>query len=771
MTKAETRSLGGRLGPGLLFALLIAAVYADPVFLRRNFAGRDLLPYNLPVEHAIHDAYARGRLPVWWEDVSGGRPLLPNPNSGALYPVRPLLAALPFPAAMRLFPVAHWIAAGIGMMLFVRAAGRSAAAAWVAAVAYSFSGVSVSEVFYSNYQPGMALLPWIAWATIRCRPPRGVFVLALLYGLDLLAGDVFTTFLALAASVLWIALEAPSSERRARFAGLAGALLLAGLLAAPQLTASALWAPHTRRAVVGLKLDEALTFSVSPWRLWELAVPYPFGATWSLDPSQTWGRLAFRSFFASLYCGALAVVGGAALVSRRRAEGRWVLALFGLAAILAVGPSFVPASWGDRPSPLPLRYPEKFAVGIVFALSAAAATGLDASRGAPRLPRWILAAGGALALAAAAAALFPSAAGALAARALSASAPAADEAARQLPAAFAEAGLLWMGTLVALELFRADRAATAGIALLLLTLVPVLANRRVARTFPEESVFRPTAFARRIDRRDPVREARVLDESRYLPDPPAPAFSPASDPAGLELDRRRWFFYTPSLWGRATIFNTDPDVGDLSRMQSLREASAFLASTESGARLFSTLGLRFGIRPRGTEPLPGFLRSGGDALQDWDENAAARPPIRLLERWREEPGAVAAFRDLASLAEGEVAIEAGRAGEGRSPGGAVRAVERSPERLRLSVEAPAPSWLFVVRGFWPYREVLLDGRAVDPVPAHLAFSAVAIPAGAHRIEWRERVPGIEISWLGPAAFAAAGAGALLRRRARPRVSA
>src|SRR5262249_43065089 len=34
--------------PGLLFVLLVCAVYADPLFLRRSFAGRDLIPYNLP---------------------------------------------------------------------------------------------------------------------------------------------------------------------------------------------------------------------------------------------------------------------------------------------------------------------------------------------------------------------------------------------------------------------------------------------------------------------------------------------------------------------------------------------------------------------------------------------------------------------------------------------------------------------------------------------------------------------------------------------------
>ena len=75
-----------------LFLALVVVVYADPLFRPRAFGGRDLTPYNYPTESVVHDAYARGRLPVWISEISGGRPLLANPNVGALYPVRPLLS-------------------------------------------------------------------------------------------------------------------------------------------------------------------------------------------------------------------------------------------------------------------------------------------------------------------------------------------------------------------------------------------------------------------------------------------------------------------------------------------------------------------------------------------------------------------------------------------------------------------------------------------------------------------------------------------------------
>src|SRR5262249_8143834 len=149
--------------PGILFALLVCLSYPGVAFGKRNFGGRDLLAYNLPMEKVTHDAYARGVLPIWNPYISGGRPHLPNPNVGALYPVRPALAWLDFPMAMRVYPLLHWIAAGIGVSLLLRSIGASSAAAWVGAVSYVFSGVGVSYVFYPHIHPGMALLPWILW--------------------------------------------------------------------------------------------------------------------------------------------------------------------------------------------------------------------------------------------------------------------------------------------------------------------------------------------------------------------------------------------------------------------------------------------------------------------------------------------------------------------------------------------------------------------------------------------------------------------------------
>src|SRR5262249_1487326 len=208
--------------PSALWIVLILLVYAHPLFTHRTFTGRDQTAYNLPMALSIHDAYARGRLPVWTAEISGGRPLLPNPNVGALYPIRPALSLLPFPQAMRLYPVLHWAAAGIGMILLLTSLGGSQTAAWMGAVTYVFSGVGVSEVFFPHLQPGMTLLPWVLWATGQLQFPNGpgVLGLAFFFTLDFLAADIFTAALAIGCAALWIFFEAARGERRSRFLAL-----------------------------------------------------------------------------------------------------------------------------------------------------------------------------------------------------------------------------------------------------------------------------------------------------------------------------------------------------------------------------------------------------------------------------------------------------------------------------------------------------------------------------------------------------------------------
>jgi hypothetical protein len=755
------------------FGLLLAVVYADSLFVRRNIAGRDQIPYNFPMEKAIHDAYARGHFPVWMPYVSGGRPLLPNPNAGALYPLRILLSLIPFPVELRLYHLIHFLAAGIGVILLLRALGGSLAAAWMGAATYVFSGAVVSEVLFPHYEPGMALLPWIVW-TVRgglLRRSTRLILLSILFGVDMLAAEVFTIGLGILCAVLWILVEDQGKARLQSLMLVVVALILGGLIAAPQILASVLWVPETNRGVLGMRLGETLHFSITPWRLLEFIIPYPFGPTWDQGDRNLWTWVILQSkvagLFITLYAGGFATIAALARWRERRPGVRFARVLFVVALAASILPSLIRDRLGNVNSPLPLRNPEKFAVAAALSLALLSGLWLDRLRLGHRPGRWTLLVGVALAAAALTAQIFPVAVGRSAVTVTGAGTQYMKAASAELPRSLSEAGLFWMVTLIAIDLLAgATRRTRQAVALSILTLVPILSNRRIARTFREEAIFSPPLFARFLRRRDPAGDFRTLDESMYRPSGEIEFQQAAQDPGFIDTSRDTWSQHAQALWERGTVLNGDFDAGDLARVEALRRISGQAVRFKDSQNFFANLSLRWGIRYRDQAPIAGYRPVGGSAIRVWDELPGALPDIRLVERWREESGSMDALKDLPALGLGEIVVEAERSTKGLARPGSVHVVERQPERLRLETRSPDPTWLFVLRDFWNWRTVTVDGRQVEVYPAQLAFSAIRIPAGLHRVDWRERFPGLAVSWAGPFLFILVAALFVARDRGR-----
>ncbi|HEU5248923.1 MAG TPA: hypothetical protein VFW15_02960, partial [Thermoanaerobaculia bacterium] len=473
-------------------------------------------------------------------------------------------------------------------------------------------------------------------------------------------------------------------------------------------------------------------------------------------------------FFTTLYCGAFGVI---ALVAGRKWRipgARFARILFAVAVVVCVAPSFLPVGWSQSASPLPLRSPEKFAVAMTFALALVAGLAFDRFRAVEFRARWTLVVTGVLASVAVAAALFPHDAGRLAVTIVGSTAHLVDTppdpasmAARLLAPAFAEAGLLWVLTLFALDRLPRRGRREAAVALALLCLVPLAANRRIARTIRTEQLVSPSAFARFLQREDPAGKYRTLSESYYRGESRVGLEQWSTRPEGEE-DTESWVLARHALMDRGTVFNFDFDVGDFARVTSLRRISFIAARQSTSASFFGSLALRWGIRYRDQDPVPGYRKFRRCGPNDWDVLPGALTDIRLAEAWREAPRPLDAASTVLSLAAGEIVIETGRTARGRARPGKVRVLEREPEKISIASDAPDPTWLFVLRGFWPYRTVLLDGRAADVVPAQLAFSAVAVPAGRHRIEWREELPGFAVSRWGPVFFVLLAGGLILR---------
>jgi hypothetical protein len=212
------------------------------------------------------------------------------------------------------------------------------------------------------------------------------------------------------------------------------------------------------------------------------------------------------------------------------------------------------------------------------------------------------------------------------------------------------------------------------------------------------------------------------------------------------------------------VFNYDFDVGDSSRVESLRRLSAKAAGFKDSGDSFASLSLKYGIRFKDQDALPGYEPFSGDDQQYWDLQKDALPHVRLVEGWREETSSLGALTSLPRLDLREIVIETGARRHGRSRPGTVRVVQNLPEKLVVEVDAPDPTWLFVLRGFWLHRTVEVDGRPVEDVPAQVAFSAVPIPPGRHRVDWQERVPGGSVSRWGPVVFVLLAVGLIARER-------
>jgi hypothetical protein len=214
------------------------------------------------------------------------------------------------------------------------------------------------------------------------------------------------------------------------------------------------------------------------------------------------------------------------------------------------------------------------------------------------------------------------------------------------------------------------------------------------------------------------------------------------------------------------VFNEDFDEGDLARVESLRKLSGFAAAFPDATSFFGGFALRWCVRTPDLKPLPGYHRFGGNPAQDWDEHEQPFPDIRLATSWREELSAVDAASRIGQVPPGGLLLETGRRAEGTAAPGRVEVLRRTPTRMEIVAETPAPTWLFVLRAFWDYRVVRVDGVEVDPVPANLAFTAVPIPPGRHRVDWQEQIPGWPVSRFGPLVYGVTAVSVLAVKRGK-----
>lgn len=772
-----------RRRPALLFsvghACLLAILFADPLFIAKTFASRDLGQFFLPIEKAVHESWQHGHVPLLLPEISFGRPLAANPNTGGFYPLRIAMAALPFRLAFKLFPILHLWLAGLGAFLLARFLGISTSGASLAGLVYGLGGPTLCEVQFPNILPGLAALPFVLWAAGRLarRPDwRAASLVGLLWGLDLLAGDVFTAGLALAGSFLLVWQEAdPRSRGRAAVLLISGAMA-AVMLAAIQIVPAFLLTPLTVRALAHFSVRSAVMWSVSAWRLLELAIPFPFGnavagrAEWG---DALWsGQLA--GFFQTFYVGAFA---GAAILAVRPARGRRVF-LYGflvLCLLLSSLAHYLPEAVLRMQSPIPLRFPEKLMVGAELALALLAGMFLDSlnragGKGASRTAAFVA---GALLAAGLAARTRPHLVRDFADAHWTATLHHGAAASRHLPALLLDGGAIWAVLAGLLLLWTRDRQAI-GTALAFVFVVADLGaiRRELLPTTPEHIVMDPPASARAI--------LRGMDPHLFGFTPMAGYFAPPAGPgAGGDtyedpLDRVRAILgaSTAATFGIPYVFNQDYDTSDFYRVElARREILRSEATPSQVASFLSAYSAKAAILdPRDPGRASGIFSHPARVLRPYRmfENPGALPLLRFLGHIREvrDVGeAYALIRGGAVDLSRAAVVETGADREETLTGGRIQIRRIDGNGLELTTESASRTWLLIPRAYSPFREIEVDGTPSPYFAADLCLTSVALAPGKHSVRVEERLPG---GAAGPSISLAGGLLlALLYRRGVP----
>jgi hypothetical protein len=665
-----------------------------------------------------------GRLPLWNPYAYAGVPFLSNPQTAVFFPLTWLSWALPPTLALTLPQVLKLAVAGPAMYWFLRMLAVSPLAAFVGGAGFMLSTTLIAWLPWT-YSTTMVFLPILFGLVERLAQRvdrRGVALLALTLGADVLAGYPPSAFHGLLATAAWALVRAPWHTGPIRyFAGLGVAALLgAGLTAVQMLPA------------FDYMRESAVYFYRSQWTpplaagarsALTALMPYFFGAG-----PQTWSGWQFGIM--STHVGIVLLLAlPLALLAWRRSPTMPLAVMAASVAAVHYGAPGIDA-FADAPG-MALVNKLRLMPLLVFPVCALGALGLDVaanrraealSRATPAVRAWFVA----LVLIG------------LGAVALVIGDPIVAEMRPSLPAQF----LLFLGlvTAAAILLMRwlADGRAGWGVAL---AAVQVVSLAPVAATYL------------------PVRDARWL-----YPTPPAltwlqqragGARTVMADHVGFLYGIRQASGYD-GLTPRRIEQIAGPLGSGNAGLAGFHENVAALHGSEPLAPLsvlFSPVRDLVGIRwivlgPHAEPPGPGLRLAYDGRDARIFENRAALPRAFVARRARcvEDRAALALLRSRAVDVSTEVLladchVPFAAAGAPASQTHARIEVDEA-DRVVIAASTDAPAWLVLTDTWFPGWSARRDGAEVPILRANHAFRAVALPAGPHRVEFTFRPRGL-----------------------------
>ncbi|MEA2235490.1 MAG: hypothetical protein QOC81_214 [Thermoanaerobaculia bacterium] len=370
MSRRELVALG-------IVLTLVAAAFADVLFLHQAFYTRDISRIYYPERHVLRDIAYSGGFPFWNPRYGAGQPMASNPAYEVFYPPQ-WLALLPsFSLGVRLEIVLHFLIAALGMFVLLRSLRLRAEAAAFGAFTLALGGLTLSLTNLLPFLFSVAWMPWLAYFARRFlidRRWRDFASAALVLGLILLIGE---QSMILQSGVLLLA-HALYRLRSARAvpiaAAIAGAALLVGLV---QIIPALDHQRDSGRAMT-TPYEMVTRWSLHPARPLELIAPNLFGR-FSREAIYFWGaddpsRLPWiYSFYFGLFGAALVIAG----FLHRLRGWPFIAVLSGAGYLFAIGKfgPIVPLLY--RIGLGSIRYPEKWFITPAFLLIVFASIAAD----------------------------------------------------------------------------------------------------------------------------------------------------------------------------------------------------------------------------------------------------------------------------------------------------------------------------------------------------------------------------------------------------------
>jgi len=709
----------------LLVMAVAAVVLAEPLLSPHPLFLRDLGMWHYPVLREARSADPAGvdPLPLWTSALGTGRPLLANPAYALWHPANVLYLVLGFERAFNLYLALHVIVGGVGMLVLARRLGLDGASAFVAAVAFMLGGHVMSCTAQYPMIAPVAWAPWVLVAGVAAtgdpRPGR-VALLALMVALQLLGGQPEPALMTIALGFpLTTAVAGRSNWLRGALVWVVAALW-GSALAAPQLLPALRFARHSVRSL-GLASETVLYWSFHPGRLLELIAP-PTGqwldAGVPPDPLIDGGKPLFNSHYLGLSVVVLAIAGLVAArwkkdeSSRRPPVPLSVLSLSaGLGLILAFG-RYLPGletvvGWTE--GLVAFRYPVKFMFITALTIPIIAGAGLMMVTGWARPGRRAF-----ITLAAVAVVVLDL--GLAHRRMVPVTQFTPEEAAGPLLDTLAEAS--------------SDRGAPPG------------QWRIYHHRLPQ------TGWGPRLDRGEVVDADLFFTWQRQMLLPRTGlegGLQHAFEPSVEILDTVDYFALTAAMH-RSDLQVLARSLGDAGVLW-LASPKADLGPRSAG-ELTRVGALGGGL---GVPPGSGWLY----------RVASFAPRARLTSAFVVAPDMKAwdvVARHAATDRRSVVMLESDPGFPPRvdtAPAGTVEIVSDSHRGLIVDTSCRRPCLLYVADLLTPGWTVHVDGRRSEMIPANLAFRAVALSEGAHRVEFSYRPPGLSAGLVTAAAAALA----------------